>query len=182
MDSIFSEFEDDDEPQTSGEITTPAPPGPAPIPPLRPWGWGALIMDLLLDPQHAEEVVIAHGTTSDEVMNLIRTNKEFQTALRECKSRLAAHGPNAGFVLRSQVMAEELLPRVYKLASHDGVPPAVALRAIENVVNWGRMDPRHDKDRTTATDAGVHVTFNFQGVPGDIPKIVAVESTREIGR
>lgn len=144
----------------------------------RPMAWGSLLMEVLLDPEKVDKILAAHNTTAEEVNDLLKHNTGFQTALREVKSRITAHGPNAGFVLRNQMLAEELLPTVYALASDKTVPPAVRLRAIENTVGWGRMDPKQDKNRGEASDTGAHFTMNFIGLDG--PKIVSVESTRTI--
>ena len=107
----------------------------------------------------------------------MRGNAEFQTAMRECRSRVKAHGSSSGFVLRNQMIAVELLPEMYKMAVDKQSPPAVRLRAIENAVSWGRMDPKQDKDRKESTDTGVHLSLNFIGMK-EAPKIVSIEPTR----
>lgn len=145
---------------------------------MRPHEWGGLIMEILLDPKRIDKIVKAHGTSYDEVEELMKTNREFQIAIREARSRIRAHGPNSGFVLRTQFMAEDLLGDLYALAKNPATPPAVRLRAIENTVGWARLDPKLDKDRRDATDHGVHVSFNVIGLGQELPRVVSVEPTQ----
>lgn len=147
---------------------------------LKPIEWGGIIMEILLNPTKVNEIVVAYNTTVEELNTLLKTNKEFQTAVMEVKSRIAAHGPNAGFVLRSQVLAEEMLGTMAKMIEDRHTPHAIRMRGIENAVAWGRMDPRQDKDRNKNQDLGAHVQLNFFGMDSNGPKIVSVESTREI--
>ena len=171
---IFDGFEN---PQDDEEQEKPA---GALAPPLklRPMAWGSLIMEMMLDPQSGDEILKAHGTTAQEVSDLMANNAEFKTAIRECQSRVKAHGASSGFVLRNQMIAEELLPEMYRMAVDKTSPPAVKLRAIENAVSWGRLDPKLDKDRREQTDTGVHVSINMIGLK-DMPQIVSIEQTRE---
>lgn len=170
---VFDGFEDDSD---------DAPP-PAVVPPplpfrFRPMSWGSLILEMLMTPESADEILAVHNTTVEEVQGLINSNPEFQAAMRECKSRVKAHGTSSGFVLRSQMIAEELLPRMYQLAISPTTPVAMQMRAIENAVDWARLNPKNDKGRTDATDTGVHVSINMIGLK-DMPQIVSVESTAE---
>ena len=172
---IFDSFDD-----TQEEDDESKPPGTALVAPikLRPMAWGSLIMEMMLDPANGDEILAAHGTTAQEVNDLMLNNDEFRTAIRECQSRVKAHGASSGFVLRNQMIAEELLPEMYRMAVDKNSPPAVKLRAIENAVSWGRLDPKLDKDRRAETDTGVHVSINMIGLK-DMPQIVSVEQTRE---
>lgn len=178
-DSPFDSFDDDDIPDAGGQPPAFFKAPDEPVAPMRfrPFAWGALIMELLMDPGAEAEVLAAHGATRDEVALLFKTNKEFQIAVRECKSVIKAQGPNAGFVMRSKMMAEDLLTDMYKLGKSPTTPTALRVRIAENAASWGRLDPKHDKSSTDAGDKGVHFSFNIIGLNRSLPGIVAAEIT-----
>lgn len=177
MTDPFDSFgDDDDDDFEGGEPETLPEKPPVPIR-MRPWSWGALIMEMLTDPDNADDIILAHGTTPAEVRQLFETNREFQVALRECRSVITAQGPNAGFVLRSKMLAEDMLDTMYEMAKSKTATHAVKLRAIEDLVSWGRLNPKDDKSRNEATDTGVHLTMNFIGLKRNIPQIIDVEPT-----
>lgn len=145
---------------------------------LRPFAWGALIMALIMDPGKQAEVLHENNTTADEVEELFKNNEEFRIAVKECQSVIKAQGPNAGFVLRAKIMAEDLLGDMYMIGKDRNTPAALRIRVAENAAAWGRLDPKHDKGRTDATDTGVHLSFNIIGLERPFPGVVSVEPTR----
>lgn len=167
---MFESFDDDEMDLPPMESALPALPEMLEDPPrLKPINWGALIMEIMLEPDKISEIATLYHTTLEEIYDLRMNNAEFQRAMREVKSRIAGLGSNMGFVLRNQAMAEEMLVDMYRLAKDKATPAALRVRITENSVKWGRMDPGLEKDRNEKRDMGVNVVMNTIWADGRHP-------------
>lgn len=145
----------------------------------KPHEWGGLALELLLEPDNAEEICETYGTTAEAVYAALDSNKDFHAAFSEAKSRIKSLGPNAGYILRAQYMAEQQLRPLQELATGPAVPPQIKLKAIEMTAKFALLDPSvQKKDDKAAGAAGVSVTFNFgAGLPTPSANVIDVEPT-----
>jgi len=106
-------------------------------------------------PEH--EVAASEGITDAELIE-IKRNPQFKRYLEAYERDLRENG--FSFSAKSRVLAEDLLPDAYFLARDKNIPPAVRVKMIENLVEWGELKPKKDQGQL-AVGSGFSITINL---------------------
>lgn len=168
-------------PETAGPVGVPA-----------TVEWGSLALELMLNPSASASICQTYRTTPEIVLAMLGKATHplvptpvaaFKTAIREARIKVESLGPSAGFVLRSQAIAEQSLTRLHAICTGKGIDPSVALKAIGMAAKYGRMDPDAEKrssDGPAAPAVGVMVQFSFgAGLPVPPALIIDAKPTTE---
>lgn len=187
MDMIPDFGLDDVDPSAPGPVSAvPAElPGKVGVP--SPSSWGGLALELLLAPHDVAGICATYRTTPEIVLAMLGKGvhpqvsapvESFRVAMREAKREIESLGPNAGHVLRTRTIAERSLFRLDTIANNPASSPQLALKAIEMLHRYGRLDPGLEKKASEASAApavGVIVNFSFgKGLP--VPEAMTIDA------
>lgn len=115
-----------------------------------------------------QEIAASEGITDAE-FDQIKQNPQFKRYLEAYERDLRENG--FSFSAKSKVLAEDLLPDAYYLAKDTNIPPAVRVKMIENLVEWGELKPKKDQGQL-AVGSGFSITINLPDSDQKDEKIV----------
>lgn len=124
-----------------------------------------------------ESLLAAEGITPDTFTRLLE-DKVFQSAIRKYTKELTENG--VSFQLKARIQAEELLKRQYILIHDPETPPAVAVKAIENVVRWAGLEPKTSQQAAASPGAGFQIVFNLNGAEKPEKVVNIIENSENI--
>lgn len=115
-----------------------------------------------------QEIAASEGITDAE-FDQIKQDPQFKRYLEAYERDLRENG--FSFSAKSKVLAEDLLPDAYYLAKDTNIPPAVRVKMIENLVEWGELKPKKDQGQL-AVGSGFSITINLPDSDQKDEKIV----------
>lgn len=104
-----------------------------------------------------EELLTTLGMTADEYEQLCE-NHTFVQYVDQYTVELTENG--FSFAAKARVLAEDLLPTAYSMASDKLMPPPVRAKMIENLVEWGGLKPKQQQADVGA-GTGFSITINL---------------------
>ena len=85
------------------------------------------------------EVMQAEGVP-EQLMETYLNDATFKTKVNRMAQELTENG--FGFSAKSRILAEDLLKTTYAMAKDEDIPAATRMKAIENLVSWGDLEPK----------------------------------------
>jgi hypothetical protein len=84
--------------------------------------------------------VLATENVPEQLVETYLNDPTFKTKVNRMAQELIESG--FGFSAKSRVLAEDLLKTTYAMARDEDIPAATRLKAIENLVSWGDLEPK----------------------------------------
>lgn len=119
-----------------------------------------------------KEVLEAEGVSLD-MMEKLMADRLFTADVKRMAKELTENG--FGFAAKSRVLAEDLLKTTYAIATDVDVAANTRLKAVENLVKWGDLEP---KTSSQATTSGPGFTIQIV-VPNHLQEAAIAEGVRD---
>ncbi len=110
---------------------------------------------------------------TDEEFELIAEDPQFERYVEQFHQELVNNG--FSFEAKSRILAEDLLPIAYEMASSITTPAPVRAKMIENLVEWGNLKPKSNVS-TLPGGAAFSISINLPGSTGPTEKVITVTS------
>lgn len=104
-------------------------------------------------------VVLAQEGITQAEYDTITTNPQYTRYLDTYTRELKENG--FSFAAKCRVLAEELLPTLYKIATDTDAPAAARVKSIENLVTWADLKPK--ENASLSAGAGFSISINING-------------------
>ena len=109
-------------------------------------------------PNEPLPVIVAQEGLTQPEFDAISTNPMYQRYVDGYRRELKDSG--FSFAAKCRVLAEDLLPTLYKIATDDDAPAAARVKSIENLVTWADLKPKENAALTTGPGFSISITVN----------------------
>lgn len=158
-DEMFSAAEALPEP-TPSQITAPSRSEIAEIPPTITRINDTLAIDVALKESTIEQLATAHNITVQDLTYMLAA-PSFQQRVKHWEGILSKDGMS--MKLKSQFLAESMLPNMYRMASDPRVDPKVRVDIVKWMANVGGVGEKTaERNAGTGGGSGTTVVINFQ--------------------
>lgn len=130
---------------------------------------GSFCRELTLNLEPLEDLLASWELTPD-AYEVLRRSEFFQNEMRAAVEEVRAMGPDAGFITRCKLLAEDALPQMVGLMTNATTPPEVKVKLFDTFTDLARLKPQ--KQVAQEGSRGPAVVFNFgagiKGIPSTI--------------
>lgn len=136
------------------------------------------------DPRLALDIVLAGADKAMEVFERYRIDKDgacellanpvFLKQLETYKAEVEASGMT--FRMKARVLAEDVLPHAYEMATDAGYPPAVRADMIQWLAKMADLEPRKDDPKGAVAGGGFSLQILFAGQAQPVQALVGSSS------
>lgn len=142
---------------------------------------GSFCRELVLQLEPIEDLLKSWELTPETYAEL-RKSTFFQNELRSAVAEVREMGPDAGFIARCKLLAEDSLQNMVDLMQHAHTPPEVKVKLFDTFTDLGRLKPVKQAAGGSAADGGQRgpqVVFNFGAGMRGLPTSMEVTAVPE---